>query len=131
LPSQAGHPWHNAQFPAASSWCLSEDPTWWHTYKTWHIYIYIKLVTSHNFLLSSSEKPCSSHYEVYYCHPNETSALRSLHWLPIKEQINAKVLYLVRKLLKNITPQLISCRNTRAGTSFLMLIVPQCKRLIC
>lgn len=64
------------------------------------------------------------------------SALKSLHWLPVKERVDFKILCLVHKCLHNAAPQylidLLSLktfhRNTRASTSSLTLSVPRIKK---
>ena len=61
------------------------------------------------------------------------SALKSLHWLPINERINFKILCLVHKCLHNSEPKYLKdllhfktfTRSTRASTSPMILSVPR------
>ena len=64
------------------------------------------------------------------------SALKSLHWLPIKERVNFKVLCLVHKCLRNSAPQYLKellslktfTKNTRASTEPFTLHIPRTKK---
>ena len=64
------------------------------------------------------------------------SALKTLHWLPVKERVDFKLLCLVHKCLHNAAPKylcdLLSLknfqRNTRASTTHLTLNIPRTKK---
>ena len=67
---------------------------------------------------------------------SSTDALITLHWLPIKERIDFKILCLVFKSINNMAPQYLSSllkiksfpRNTRASTRGITLEVPKVKK---
>ena len=63
---------------------------------------------------------------------SSTDALKTLHWLPIRERIDFKVLCLMHKCLHNCAPKYLmdlidiskSQRNTRSSNAHLILRVP-------
>jgi hypothetical protein len=67
---------------------------------------------------------------------SSSDALLTLHWLPIKERIDFKVLCLVYKCLNNMAPQYLSSlikiktfsRVTRASTQGIILEVPMVRK---
>ena len=67
---------------------------------------------------------------------SSTDALITLHWLPIKERIDFKILCLVFKSINNLAPKYLSAllkiktfsRSTRASTRGITLEVPQVRK---
>ena len=68
---------------------------------------------------------------------SSTAALYTLHWLPVRQRINFKILCMIHKCLNNAAPEYLSClirvkifeRQTRlANTSAITLEVPFTRR---
>jgi len=68
--------------------------------------------------ISSSAGPKLLGSSRTYSTTNTTSALNSLHWLPIQQRINFKLATLVHRSLHNAAPQYLSSLLHRVSFSF-------------